>query len=431
MDPTGWNGALNGVPAMGLMNSLSAPQTGVLMRPAAAQLSPYGTSANRGLTLRPGSGTAQPSPAGTGGNGAPASRPGSLGGLLNTASGFQFPVTSGLLSSLYQTPQSYSGPDYSQIALQMAGNPHAGPYAEVPIPSGIAVTGAGNAGSTGSSGGSTGSQILGGLLGMLNNPLVSSGLKSLLGDLLGTGSDAALGTLGGAPLGSAVTDATTQAADGITGSGGLDLSGQLASDTAGNLGAVGGAGSLATLAGAPLGAAVTGATDAAATSLMPGITSDFASTIGADTAANLAATDAGAAAGASPAAGALTTVAAPVAIAALPAILASLVPQGPSNAYYQNMLNTVAAGPPSGPQILANGAEDPQWAAYNAARGELSTLQGDSGGIIGNGYSVPDWVTQQIAQLGITPITQTAANVNANGGARGGGSTGARHVNKV
>lgn len=89
-------------------------------------------------------------------------------GLLGAASGFGYPLTSGLLGAISNAggvgpfTQSVSGtPNWTQVALQMAGNPHAGPYATNlgTVPAGTGVP-------TGSAP-STASQVAGGLLGAL------------------------------------------------------------------------------------------------------------------------------------------------------------------------------------------------------------------------------------------------------------------------
>lgn len=112
------------------------------------------------------------------------------GGLLNTASNYGFPLTQGLLSSFgpggTALPPQTGFPDYSQIALQMAGNPHAGPYAPVPVPSGTGISG------PGSSGGSTASSIGGLLSAVATNPSLA---KSLTGNISSAG-NAIKGLLG-------------------------------------------------------------------------------------------------------------------------------------------------------------------------------------------------------------------------------------------
>lgn len=149
------------------------------------------------------------------------------GGLLGAAQAYPFPMTSGLLNAIssaggvgpftsravgpgaynaavaaQQAAMSAPPQNYSQLALQLAGDPHAGPYA-----GNLGTVGAGTptatAGST--SGGSTASQIAGGLLGAIEkNP---SALQGLLGgnSLSALGSQAAADTA--SELGSAAAPA--------------------------------------------------------------------------------------------------------------------------------------------------------------------------------------------------------------------------------
>lgn len=151
------------------------------------------------------------------------------GGLLNTASNYSYPLTSGLMSGLSQPT------DWSQVALQMAGNPHAGPYASVPVPAGTPNPGASP---------QSGAQSAAGLLTALaSNPSllknVTSGISNA-GDavkgLLGTGGSATGSTLGaqdpawlanGGVTSGAGGDAGTLASAGGAGGGGglLDASG--------------------------------------------------------------------------------------------------------------------------------------------------------------------------------------------------------------
>lgn len=128
---------------------------------------------------------AQPQVAFLSARGGPAPR---LGGLINTAQNYSFPMTSGLLGSLGSAPSGV--PNYSQIALQMAGNPHAGPFSPVPVPSGAAAPGGGNPAAGSTSAGSGGGRVIGGLLGALaQNP----NLLRSLGGLLGRGISALTG----------------------------------------------------------------------------------------------------------------------------------------------------------------------------------------------------------------------------------------------
>ena len=213
-----WNGAVNGiVPTASSMQPTSfdtgvtpwsptnALMTGVLQQPTYASIGQTRGPQQRGSSL------------------------------IDTAPSYSYPLTSGLLSqaqgllsslasqsqpsqssyqqSLYRTPAAYNGPNYSQIALQMAGNPHAGPYAQVAPPSGVGVPGPGAAGQggTGTSGSSSSwPSILGGLLGVLGNPQASQGLGNiassvggLLKGLLGS-SSASSGLPAGGSLNSGI-----------------------------------------------------------------------------------------------------------------------------------------------------------------------------------------------------------------------------------
>ncbi len=95
--------------------------------------------------------------------------------LLNSAPSYQFPISSGLMSSL--APQGV--PDYTQMALQMAGNPHAGPYAQTAPPSGVGVPGSPGV----TSGTSSIGAAAGGLLSALaqNPSLLKSGVGLIKG----------------------------------------------------------------------------------------------------------------------------------------------------------------------------------------------------------------------------------------------------------
>ena len=144
--------------------------------------------------------------------------------LLGAADNYSFPMTSGLLGSLSQQQPT----DWTQVALQLAGNPHAGPYANaqgLPSSSGSPLPSAGS-----TSGGSPGAQIAGGLLGTLekNPSLVKNGVNAIEG-LLGGG----LGAYGsGAAADAAVT--------GALGSVGAQTAGEAAAIQAANDAALGG-----------------------------------------------------------------------------------------------------------------------------------------------------------------------------------------------
>ena len=112
-------------------------------------------------------------------------------GVTGAAQNFGYPMTSGILSALGagntgSAPQGV--PNYSQIALQMAGNPHAGPYSAVPVPSGPSIPGAGGGG--GGGGGSSGiGSTIGSLLGSLAlDPSLIKSIGGLVGNLLGNNS---------------------------------------------------------------------------------------------------------------------------------------------------------------------------------------------------------------------------------------------------
>ena len=157
-------------------------------------------------------------------------------GLLGTASNYGYPITSGLLGALSQPH------DYTQDALALAGNPHAGPYANAPgFPAG-----SGSPISTGSSGSSAGS-VAGGLLTALakNPALVKDGVGAV-SDLLGGG----LGAYGSG----AAADAATTAALGTVGS---QTAGEAAAIQAANDAALGG-GSAAGAGGGAAGGGASG-----------------------------------------------------------------------------------------------------------------------------------------------------------------------------
>lgn len=111
-------------------------------------------------------------------------------GLLGAASNYQYPLTSGLLSSLGSGSLGSAPagiPNYSAMALQMAGNPQAGPLASVPVPSGQGIPGA----SVGSSGGGGSNALAGLLTAAAQNPgLVKNAVNGISG-LLGGGAPTA------------------------------------------------------------------------------------------------------------------------------------------------------------------------------------------------------------------------------------------------
>lgn len=106
------------------------------------------------------------------------------GGLLGAASNYPYPLTSGLLGSLGSSSQG--APNYSQVALQMAGNPHAGPYAQVAPPSGVGIPGAVSP-SGASSGASGGSSVVGTGLGLLRDVQQGQRLYNAVSGLLSPG----------------------------------------------------------------------------------------------------------------------------------------------------------------------------------------------------------------------------------------------------
>ena len=123
----------------------------------------------------------------------PANSPGLIGG--GAAATYGYPMANGLLAAM-SAPQS-GATDWTQQALSLAGNPHAGPYAasDGALPGGFGAPGTAPAnpvaGST--TGGSTGQQLLGGLLGALKNPSILKNGVSAIQGLLSPSMDSALG----------------------------------------------------------------------------------------------------------------------------------------------------------------------------------------------------------------------------------------------
>ena len=153
--------------------------------------------------------------------------------LLGAADNYAFPMTNGLLGSLSQSGQPT---DWTQVALGLAGNPHAGPYANAqglaPLTGGAGLL----AGSSG--GGSSGGSVVTGLLGALaKNPSLIKNAANAVGGLLGGG-------LGGAAAGDA---AAADAAIGSTVA--PELAAENASIAAANSAALGGASGAASGAG--------------------------------------------------------------------------------------------------------------------------------------------------------------------------------------
>lgn len=247
-----------------------------------------------------------PSPSQSGGMMYAGGPGGDPGGLLGSPSNYSYPLTGGLMGAMskpgamqsitdaLRVPSNYSGPDYTQTALQLAGNPHAGPYATNlgtvggTIPRGAALPSAGA-----TSGGSSGSSILGGLLGAVEkNPgLVKNAWNLATG--ASSAPAAASGAAGAAPV---VTDGTGAFAPGAAS----------VADTAGGTTTTfgDGLGTTTTFGGDAAGA---GAGDAAGTTTtfdsgLLGSADTGGATAGADAGAT-AAGDSGAAAGAGDAAG--------------------------------------------------------------------------------------------------------------------------------
>ena len=155
----------------------------------------------------------------------PTSGPGLLGG--GAAATYGYPMASGLLAAM-SSPQSVPT-DWTQQAMSLAGNPHAGPYAasDGALPAGFGTTGTSpaypTAGST--TGGSSGQQIAGGLLGALaKNPsilkngvsaiqgLLSPSMDSALGLTTANSTPAVLGASGLAPMGTGAVTSVGNAA---------------------------------------------------------------------------------------------------------------------------------------------------------------------------------------------------------------------------
>lgn len=231
------------------------------------------------------------------------------GGLLGTASNYGYPLTSGLLGAIGNAggvgpfAQAVSGQPlnyWSQQALDLAGNPHAGPYANGgalgsgPTVSPVAATSGGGS----SSGGSSASRVAGGLLAALGkNPSLVKNATSAIDGLLGSGLSA---YASGAPADAAVT--------GELGSVGAQTAPEAASIQAGNDAALSAADGGAAGAGAGLlstGALASGAAaDAAVTGALGSVGAQTAGEAAAIQAANDAAIGGSAAASGAGAGGA-------------------------------------------------------------------------------------------------------------------------------
>jgi hypothetical protein len=248
--------------------------------------------------------------------------PSRMSPLVNTAGNYGYPITTGLLGALGQQLQPGTT-DFTAQALQLAGNPHAGPYAPVPIPSGPGIPGAPpGISNSGSSAGSTALGIMGALA---RNPSLVKNIGSSAANLFGAGGGPA--TSAGAANAAAnpsifegADPAATQSLLGDTAAGGGAATGGLgalsASDIAASDAAAGGA-LTSDIAG---GAAISPATEAALSG-------------GADAAGGSAA---GAAGGLGATAGALTAVGLPLALMAY----AMSTPPYTLNSDYYNRLNS-------------------------------------------------------------------------------------------
>lgn len=182
----------------------------------------------------------------------------------------QYPLTSGLLSSMAKNMGGTQPGSNSQLAYQMAGSPHMGPFASVPVPAAIP----GSLDASGSNGSSSGSGLAAGLLGTLaKNPKAVSQIYGLLGGgapslaSFGTGA-AANGALAAAGIGTNAGIAGATAADSasIAAANSAWLASQPAAAGAAS-GAAGGAAAGTTAAGT---GAASGGSGAAAGSLAGG-----------------------------------------------------------------------------------------------------------------------------------------------------------------
>lgn len=271
--------------------------------------------------------------------------------------------------------------NWSQVAYQMAGTPNQNPFIGLTLPP------ASTAATTPAGGGATalGGTLLG-LLGSLVKGPGGSGASSL--------GNALSGLLGGSftPDASIIGDAGAQTA--------ADSAAQLAAANtdAGDLAAASNQQWLDSLGGAAPAAAADAAPTALAASDLAPVGVDAATA--APTVTGLDATaGAGDAAGAQTAGlGATAGAGAAIGLAALPAILAMTIPDSLKGSYYQNMNQTLAAGPGTTPQQIgqyygaldqASASNDPRQLAMlqqlgiqPAQQGLLSNLQ-YSGGLLG------------------------------------------------
>lgn len=316
----------------------------------------------------------------TGSQGMPS--PGS--GLINTAANYSFPLTSGLMGSLSNptTPPSPAAApgttDWSQIALQMAGNPKAGPLAPVPVPSGTGIPGAGTSGGRSS----IGSTVGGLLTAIAQNPSLAKTAANSVGKVAGLFSDPGIPGIAAssAPLASTSADilggAATGGGDAFLGSNAIDASIQ--------------AGASMPAADAAFGAAAPAAADAAA----PAAGGGLMSAIG-DSSAAAGGADAGAAAGAGSLGLGLLGVGAVLA----PALYGMSKPPVELNStWYNNFGSNVGAG-------LAPGATTQQKLQAATALQEL--------GLTSSGAGVDATrLMQTLAPYGITSMAQAQALAN-------------------
>ncbi len=203
--------------------------------------------------------------------------PGNIGG--GAAAGYGYPITQGLLSAM-SAPQS-GGTNWTQVALGLAGNPHAGPYAasDGALPSGYGGSSgtAGQSGTAGTSGGSNLGTDAVGLLGELaKNPsvlkngfgLVKSGVQAV-NSLFSPSMDSALGLTSAnstipALTGSQMFPVSTSAISSAANSAGSSAASELANLWGGSGGAASASGLLAPLTASQMLPVSTGAISSAA-----------------------------------------------------------------------------------------------------------------------------------------------------------------------
>lgn len=334
-------------------------------------------------------------------------------GLLNTAANYSFPLTSGLLSSVGQGSLGSAPPgvpNYSAMALQMAGNPQAGPLAPVPIPSGAGIPGA-------STGGGGGSSALAGLLtAAAQNPGLVKNAVSGISGLLGGGTTAGAAASDSIPANAALAASTT--ADGTPYYLAADTGAPAAAPLGGDVLAGAGAGALtgagiASGIGSGIGA---GAASGLGAGVGSGVGSAVGSALGGDV--GLIGSSAAAPAVAAPAAAGagssgLLGAAGPYAAAAAPLALAAYGASQPGvdlgSPWYNNFGNTVGAG-------LGPNATIQQKLAAADQLNELGLMQangtGGSSGLSTDTNFDFGRLMQVLAPYGVTSIAQ--ANQLAN-----------------